>query len=136
METDKFKEFLARIDKGEELSHEEQVELDSIASALLDQMQSNSIEYENQNLLDLYVTYFDGSTGYLDPTKTQNIMRYYTIIDERNEKKLAAEKKEKPRVLKIEPIDHNGVISGIAIIEVVLLLGILLSFIAIALLGK
>ncbi len=135
MEMNEFNESLRKLYDGEELSDEELKALDYEAASLVDQMASGELDYDKQNALDLYVQYFDDSR-YLDQTKTSNVMKYYATIEEKHNKKLEAEKESSPKVLTKKPLNSDGIISAITIIEVVVVLGMVISFIAIALLRK
>ena len=134
MEMNEFKGLLVRLFDGQELSNDELASLDYQASILLDKMENGTIEYEDQMALDEYISYYDDSR-YLDPTKTSNVMRYYRIIEDKRNVKEKESQNNKPYV--IRPVSNKkGVIAGLAIIEAVVILGILISFLAIVLMQK
>ncbi len=133
MSLDMFIEYISRLYDGDNLSLEELKNLDIKASSLIDLMEKDEIDYDTQNAIDLYISYFDGER-YLDGEKTKNVLNYYRIIEDKNNKKLAAEKENKTRTLRIKPINSDGVISAVTIIEAVVVIGMLLAFLTLALL--
>lgn len=133
MSLDTFINYISRLYEGDNLSVDELKDIDIKASDLIDLMKNGEIDYDMQNALDLYISYYDGSR-YLDNEKTNNLLEYYRIIEENNNKKLAAEKQNNSRSLKLKPINSDGVISAITVIEAVVIGGMLLAFLALALL--
>ena len=63
-------------------------------------------------------------------------MRYTQMVEDAKKVILDYEKNNKPKVYTKVPLNKDGVISGITIIEIVAILGILISYFAIAFIIK
>ncbi len=129
MSFEDFNNFVLRLYEEDKLSNEEIRDIDNKAAELIGQMREGDLDYDTQNAIDLYINYYDDSR-YLDSEKSKNIMAYYEIIEERNNKKLQMNNQKS---LKFKPINSDGIISAIAVLEMVLIGGIIVAFLVLAL---
>ena len=86
MSFEDFNNFVLRLYEEDKLSNEEIRDIDNKAAELIGQMREGDLDYDTQNAIDLYINYYDDSR-YLDSEKSKNIMAYYEIIEERNNKR-------------------------------------------------
>ena len=133
MEYNDFKVGVARLWNGDILSYDEIKKIDQDASALIALMENSTLDFEVQNALDNYIIYYKQHHN-LDDERTMNLISYNKIVNESNNQKLVNEHQNKPKAMQIKPINSNGVISAITVIETVVIIGMLIAFLAIALL--
>ena len=133
MDYDIFKVEVARLWNGDILSYDEIKKIDQDASILIALMENSTLDFEMQNALDNYIIYYKQHHN-LDEDRTNNLIAYNRIVNESNNQKLANERQNKPKAMQIKPINSNGVISAITVIEAVVIIGMLIAFLAIALL--
>ncbi len=133
MEYNNFKNGVARLWNGENLSYDEIKELDSIAAELIDMMETSELDYDLQNSLDNYIIYYKQYHN-LNEERTKNLVAYNKYVNENANNMLALEQQNRVKMLK--QINSRGIISAITIIETVTIIGMLISFLAIVLLKK
>lgn len=132
MSLDSFIEYLKRLYDSEVLTKEELDSVDRKASELVDAMAAGDLDYDTQNAIDLYVEHYDGEN--LSPERTRILLKYHNIIENRKMQELEREKMNKPHVYRIKPINSDGIISAVAIIELVVIGGALIAILTLALL--
>ncbi len=133
-----FINYLYRLFDGEALTNEELNLMDNKALELLNQMKENTIDENSQNALDEYVDLFERKQNRELANKI--IDDYYKVINE----KALAKPNGAGRGHSGGPVSENGnkvlvytnmsgMINTVAIIEVVLIIGVLAAFIVLAL---
>lgn len=128
MEIKDFLNYITIMYDNGEISPEELREIDYKALELVNKMKNEKLSYDEENALWYYVDYYDRSK-YLNNERTNIILSYYQICEEKNAKKLSNEKDQK--VLKYQKINSDGLINAVSIISIVCILGILIAFISI-----
>ena len=128
MEIKDFLNYITIMYDNGELSPEVLREIDFKALELVNRMKNEELSYDEENALWYYVDYYD-SSKYLNNERTNIIISYYQIYEEKNAKKLSNEKDHK--VLKYKKINSDGLINAVSIISIVCILGILIAFISI-----
>jgi hypothetical protein len=131
MNINDFKILLERLYNGETLTSEELSLLDSEAYKLAEQMENNALDYNSQNILDCYVSYFNDKN-----ISSLAVNNYNRVITEKRIKEVEKENKnQQANVMALKPIkDNSGVIKAITVIEVVVVLGIFVAILALVLL--
>ena len=131
MDLTTFMNYIQRLYDGDILSEEEIKSIDLKASEIIDLMKNEEVDFDTKNAVDLYINYYDDSR-YLDNEKKKNIMNYYRLAEEKNNQRIM---NDKAKSLELKRINSDGVISAIAVIEAAVIGGMLIAFLAIALLG-
>lgn len=117
-----------KLEKGE-TSKEENESIYRYISKCLKLLEKEQISFDEQNALDLYMTEYLKNKK--RNTKEEDLYnKYINIIKINMDEKLKKGPGKKP--LRIRPIDTNGRIIAITIIEVTILTGILLGVLAFA----
>lgn len=123
---------ISKLYENEELSEKELSEIDNYAKGLLDQMNDDTIEYEAQNALDEYVDYYERKNS----RKKANaiVSEYYNIINKRKALENSISPLHEERKLVLKPIkDNSGIITIIALIDIIALVGFSIGIILLAL---
>lgn len=115
-----------------EMSEKELSEIDNYANMLLSQMKDGSIEYEAQNALDEYVDFYERKNSRIKSNEIIN--DYYNIINQGKSLENSISPLSEERKLVMKPIkDKSGIITIIALIDIITLVGISIGIILLAL---
>jgi len=123
---------IVRLYDGDNLTEEELNSIDEKAALLIEQMKEGSIEYEAQNALDEYIDFYERKNS----RKRANalIADYYNTINKKASMQNEMSALNNERKLVMKPLkDNSGVITIIAIIDLVALLGVFIAVIFLAL---
>lgn len=110
------------------LTSEEINQLNNFVNLGLNQMEDETINYDYQNSIDMYIEYLKTKEMNLTTEESQIIFKYANII-EAKEKSLN-KKIEKQAVKKLTVLNTNGAVITVVILEVTILLGMLISVLA------
>ncbi len=110
------------------LTSEEINQLNNFVNLGLNQMEDETINYDHQNSIDMYIEYLKTKEMNLTTEESQIIFKYANII-EAKEKSLN-KKIEKQAVKKLTVLNTNGAVITVVILEVTILLGMLISVLA------
>lgn len=110
------------------LTSEEINQLNNFVNLGLNQMEDETINYDHQNSIDMYIEHLKTKEMNLTTEESQIIFKYANII-EAKEKSLN-KKIEKQAVKKLTVLNTNGAVITVVILEVTILLGMLISVLA------
>lgn len=108
---------------------EEEASIQRYISKCLKLLEKDQISFDEQNALDLYMN--DYLANKLKTKSEENLFKRYNDIIKINKSRML-EKNPGKKPLRIKPINTNGRIIAITLIEVTVLVGILLGVLAIA----
>ena len=108
---------------------EEEASVQRYIAKCLKLLEKDQISFDEQNALDLYMN--DYLANKLKTKSEENLFKRYNDIIKINKSRML-EKNPGKKPLRIKPINTNGRIIAITIIEVTILVGILLGVLAIA----
>ena len=108
---------------------EEEASIQRYISKCLKLLEKDQISFDEQNALDLYMN--DYLANKLKTKSEENLFKRYNDIIKMNKSRML-EKNPGKKPLRIKPINTNGRIIAITLIEVTVLVGILLGVLAIA----
>ena len=108
---------------------EEEASVQRYIAKCLKLLEKDQISFDEQNALDLYMN--DYLANKLKTTSEENLFKRYNDIIKINKSRML-EKNPGKKPLRIKPINTNGRIIAITLIEVTVLVGILLGVLAIA----
>lgn len=108
---------------------EEEASIQRYIAKCLKLLEKEQISFDEQNALDLYMN--DYLANKLKTKSEENLFKRYNDIIKINKSRML-EKNPGKKPLRIKPINTNGRIIAITIIEVTILVGILLGVLAIA----
>lgn len=108
---------------------EEEASIQRYIAKCLKLLEKEQISFDEQNALDLYMN--DYLANKLKTKSEENLFKRYNDIIKINKSRML-EKNPGKKPLRIKPINTNGRIIAITIIEVTVLVGILLGVLAIA----
>lgn len=108
---------------------EEEASIQRYIAKCLKLLEKEQISFDEQNALDLYMN--DYLANKLKTKSEENLFKRYNDIIKINKSRML-EKNPGKKPLRIKPIDTNGRIIAITLIEVTVLVGILLGVLAIA----
>ena len=108
---------------------EEEASVQRYISKCLKLLEKDQISFDEQNALDLYMN--DYLANKLKTKSEENLFKRYNDIIKINKSRML-EKNPGKKPLRIKPINTNGRIIAITLIEVTVLVGILLGVLAIA----
>lgn len=108
---------------------EEEASIQRYIAKCLKLLEKEQISFEEQNALDLYMN--DYLANKLKTKSEENLFKRYNDIIKINKSRML-EKNPGKKPLRIKPINTNGRIIAITLIEVTVLVGILLGVLAIA----
>ena len=108
---------------------EEEASVQRYISKCLKLLEKEQISFDEQNALDLYMN--DYLANKLKTKSEENLFKRYNDIIKINKSRML-EKNPGKKPLRIKPINTNGRIIAITLIEVTVLVGILLGVLAIA----
>lgn len=108
---------------------EEEASIQRYISKCLKLLEKDQISFDEQNALDLYMN--DYLANKLKTKSEENLFKRYNDIIKINKSRML-EKNPGKKSLRIKPINTNGRIIAITLIEVTVLVGILLGVLAIA----
>jgi hypothetical protein len=135
---DEFIKLVKKLYNGEIRTKEEKEKMYNFALAFISDLKDGrTIDYDNTNAIDCYMEYISEHPNdtEITPDETKLFEEYQRTIKKSKQKQLEKETEEKKngniKVLEMKPIDHQGNIITIVILEVTILVGILISFIAI-----
>lgn len=134
MNLTEFINLLKKLDDGTNLTNEEQTKLDCKAEELVQAMQNGNIDFDSQNALDYYVSFFEYSKT-LSINAVKVINTYNNIVEEN--KLNNGLKNTNNSVLIMKPIkDKTGTIKIITIIYMTILFGLFVAALILALTTK
>lgn len=110
-------------------TNEEEASIQRYIAKCLKLLEKDQISFDEQNALDLYMN--DYLANKLKTKSEENLFKRYNDIIKINKSRML-EKNPGKKPLRIKPINTNGRIIAITIIEVTILVGILLGVLAIA----
>ncbi len=126
---------ITRLMEGEELSFEEIRGMNRYAQIIIKEIKEGPIHYDRQNSLDMFIEFLKEKNGenFLSPEE-ENIVMLYNEIGKTKSLSTPDKSKKDVRELKLLPPDiaNQGAIVSVVIIEVTILLGILISVLALA----
>lgn len=108
---------------------EEEASIQRYIAKCLKLLEKEQISFDEQNVLDLYMN--DYLANKLKTKSEENLFKRYNDIIKINKSRML-EKNPGKKPLRIKPINTNGRIIAITLIEVTVLVGILLGVLAIA----
>lgn len=108
---------------------EEEASVQRYIAKCLKLLEKDQISFDEQNALDLYMN--DYLANKLKTKSEENLFKRYNDIIKMNKSRML-EKNPGKKPLRIKPINTNGRIIAITLIEVTVLVGILLGVLAIA----
>ena len=108
---------------------EEEASVQRYIAKCLKLLEKEQISFDEQNALDLYMN--DNLANKLKTKSEENLFKRYNDIIKINKSRML-EKNPGKKPLRIKPINTNGRIIAITLIEVTVLVGILLGVLAIA----
>ena len=108
---------------------EEEASVQRYIAKCLKLLEKDQISFDEQNALDLYMS--DYLANKLKTKSEENLFKRYNDIIKMNKSRML-EKNPGKKPLRIKPINTNGRIIAITLIEVTVLVGILLGVLAIA----
>lgn len=108
---------------------EEEASVQRYIAKCLKLLEKDQISFDEQNALDLYMN--DYLANKLKTKSEENLFKRYNDIIKTNKSRML-EKNPGKKPLRIKPINTNGRIIAITLIEVTVLVGILLGVLAIA----
>lgn len=108
---------------------EEEASIQRYIAKCLKLLEKEQISFDEQNALDLYMN--DYLANKLKTKSEENLFKRYNDIIKINKSRML-EKNPGKKPLRIKPINTNGQIIAITLIEVTILVGILLGVLAIA----
>ena len=108
---------------------EEEASVQRYIAKCLKLLEKDQISFDEQNALDLYMN--DYLANKLKTKSEENLFKRYNDIIKINKRRML-EKNPGKKPLRIKPINTNGRIIAITLIEVTVLVGILLGVLAIA----
>lgn len=123
---------ISKLYENAPLTEKELSEIDDYARNLLSQMKDDSIEYESQNALDEYVDFYERK----NTRKKANaiVSEYYDTINRKQSLQNSISPLEEERKLVMKPIkDNSGIITIIALLDIISLVGITIGIILLAL---
>ncbi|MFA6753431.1 MAG: hypothetical protein WCR93_04105 [Bacilli bacterium] len=133
-----FKRILNMLYNGKELSEENSKDLFALADILLSEMDKGNLNYDKQNMLDIFIYYLKDKLGNMGlSNKESSILNKYDNIIAQKQANLEKEyREENIRIKKLkfkEKQDSTrGAIITVVVLEVTTLLGILISVLALA----
>lgn len=136
MDIHEFYDLLIKVDDGYILNEEDANRLDNKANELVELLINGLADAFEQEQLKLYVLIFEKK---YEKNNLQNkiILKYNSFINQRElVKSEMGEVLNKPKTLKMKPINSDGIISAITIIELVVVGGLIIAFLTLALLKK
>lgn len=110
-------------------TNEEEASIQRYIAKCLKLLEKDQISFDEQNALDLYMN--DYLANKLKTKSEENLFKRYNDIIKINKSRML-EKNPGKKPLRIKPINTNGRIIAITLIEVTVLVGILLGVLAIA----
>lgn len=110
-------------------TNEEEASIQRYIAKCLKLLEKEQISFDEQNALDLYMN--DYLANKLKTKSEENLFKRYNDIIKINKSRML-EKNPGKKPLRIKPINTNGRIIAITLIEVTVLVGILLGVLAIA----
>lgn len=133
-----FNRFLGMLYSGDKLTEENLKDLYSYVNASLVDMEQESLDYDKQNSLDIYIYYLKDKmqNNELNNEENKILSHYEEIIIKINQEieKENLNEINKGKVLKLISKENStrGAIVTVVILEVTILLGILISVVALA----
>jgi hypothetical protein len=135
-----FGEIFRKITNAETLTSTEESKLDSYISNALESSKNDTIKTDDQNALDVYINYLNEKES-LTPKEQTVLDSYNNNVKEKQtlqaQKEAVAKENNEIKVLQMKPLTDDSKTSGyiitVAILEISILLGILISVLAIAL---
>lgn len=133
-----FNRFLGMLYSDDKLTKENYQDLYLYVNTLLINMQEENLEYDKQNSIDIYIYYLkDRKQNDLLNEEENNILKKYkNIIIKKNQQLENQKKSETDKIKKLKLLSKQnstrGAIISVVILETTILLGILISIIALA----
>lgn len=127
---------LAKLYDGHQIREEDKTKLSAFMKNGLKDMSEYELHYDYQNTIDIYIVYLENKSNLKQLSKEENnlLREYQNIIRTREEKITNSEflTQNNQKTLKLIPKDlnTNGAIITVAILETTILLGILISVLA------
>ena len=130
-----FKNLIGSLYREEDVSLEEKQQMKMYMNNAFNEMQNESIEYDRQNAVDMYVDYLANQIDPIIRTPEENALigTYESIINAKHQEKLVQNKgNEMVLKLVLSEDKKRAAFTSIVLLEVTILVGILLSAILLA----